>query len=147
MQKWCHHLTVASRERAARNFLTHLKTFANSVKVYIEGVVGVTAADREALREKWESSEGAANDDDDSMNVFSAGWASSDDPFSDLPGLAMLADPLGGGLYTMNRKAPKVDRFGELVGVTPRLVKVRLESFIRCIFINSRHFTGLRRNR
>ena len=38
LQKWCHHLTVSSRERAARNFLAHLKTFASSVKLYVAGI-------------------------------------------------------------------------------------------------------------
>ncbi|KAI0758261.1 Dynamin family-domain-containing protein [Irpex lacteus] len=124
LQDWCHHLTVASRERAARNFLTHLRTFANSVKVYLEGSADVTQADREALKEAWESS---IPDDASDGDIFGAGWASSDD-LLDLPGLAMLADPLGshGGLYSLNsttRKEPKVDRYGELVGVTPRLVR------------------------
>ena len=125
VQAWCHHLTVASRERAARNFLTHLRSFADSVKVYLEGIADVTVGDREALKEKWESS--IADEDDNDSDIYGAGWASSDDSL-DLPGLAMLADPFGGGLYSMNRsrKEPKVDRFGELIGVTPRLVRVRI---------------------
>lgn len=121
LQDWCHQLTVASRERAARNFLTHLKTFVYSVKVYLEGIGGVTEADREALREKWESSMGDDNGDD-LWNTFNC--ASSDDAL-DLPGLAMLANPFAaGGLYTMKHKDPKVNRFGELIGITPRLAKV-----------------------
>ncbi|KII94798.1 hypothetical protein PLICRDRAFT_86263 [Plicaturopsis crispa FD-325 SS-3] len=117
LQQWCHQLTIASRERSARNFLSHLKTFADSVRNYVQGIGDVTVADREALREKWESSE--QNDADDADDGFGAGWASSD-PF-DIPDLAGF----GGGLYSMEKKpAPvKVDPYGEPVGVTPRLTK------------------------
>ncbi|KAH8106194.1 hypothetical protein BXZ70DRAFT_422562 [Cristinia sonorae] len=117
IQKWCHNLTVASRERAARNFLTHLKTFANSVRTYVQGIGDVTAADREALREKWESSmpedDGPHWDHDDPVDLV-------------LPGLnlsGMANQILNSGLYRMVEKAPKVDRYGEPIGITPRLIK------------------------
>ncbi|THG94658.1 hypothetical protein EW026_g6853 [Hermanssonia centrifuga] len=134
LQKWCHQLTVSSRERAARNFMTHLKTFATSVKGYVQGIGDVTVADRDALREKWESILPDDDDDDeaDPFGGFGGGWASSDDPF-DLPGLAELANPLGNALYTMQNKAPKVDRFGELVGITPRLVKDFMKVIDDCV--------------
>lgn len=135
LQKWCHHLTVSSRERAARTFLTHLKSFANSVKLYVAGIGDVTIADREALREKWESdmvqddpdSDFASDSDEDNpLNVFDEGWASSDDPY-DLPTLNNMLN--SGGLYTMkaktNIKPPKVDQRGDPIGITPRLVKVK----------------------
>ena len=125
LQTWCHQLTISSRERAARNFLTHLKTFANSVKTYVQGIGDVTVADREALRAKWESDLGY--DDDDSDTGYGLDGL-DDDPFS-INNLAMLADPLGQGLYSMQKKAPKVDRYGELVGITPRLSKVSLDTF------------------
>lgn len=88
LQEWCHHLTVSSRERAARNFFTHLKTFANSVKTYVEGAGDVTAADRESLRAKWESNLEDMMDLDEPM-PYDGGWPGSDDPFS-IEGLAML---------------------------------------------------------
>ena len=123
LQEWCHHLTVSSRERAARNFLMHLKTFTNSVRTYVQGIGDVTAADREALRAKWESDLGDEEDAPDmgyGMNFLD----DDDDPFG-INNLAMLANPgMRGGLYTMNKKAPKVDRYGELVGITPLLSKV-----------------------
>lgn len=49
------------------------------------------------------------------------GWASSD-PF-EAPDLLNLAGL--GGMYAM-KAAPKVDAYGEPVGVTPRLFKVGL---------------------
>ncbi|OCH93605.1 hypothetical protein OBBRIDRAFT_832536 [Obba rivulosa] len=122
LQQWCHHLTVSSRERAARNFLTHLKTFANSVVTYVRGAVDVTAADREALRQKWESSMSDDEDDDGDSLILHDDWESSD-PF-DLAILDALAHPhRAAALYTMRKEPPKVDRHGELVGVTPRLMR------------------------
>ncbi|CAL1702209.1 unnamed protein product [Somion occarium] len=122
LQEWCHTLTVSSRERAARNFLTHLKTFANSVRSYFQGIGDVTVGDRETLREKWESS--MPDDmDDDGASAYGGGWASSD---VDMPGLD-LSDLTNGlfaaGLYSMNTKPEKVDEYGEAVGVTPRLIR------------------------
>lgn len=126
LQEWCHHLTVSSRERAARAFLTHLKAFATQVKSYVQGIGDVTAADREALREKWESNIGDEDDDDMGMGFYgSSMW---DDPYSDeddysINGLARLANPGMGGLYQMRKNPPKVDRYGNLVGIVPRLSK------------------------
>ncbi|KZT24461.1 hypothetical protein NEOLEDRAFT_1134832 [Neolentinus lepideus HHB14362 ss-1] len=108
LQQWCHTLTISSRERAARNFLVHLKTFANAVRTYMEGIGEITETDRVALREKWESSP-----PDDGLDF---NFASSDFDFGDLGNL--------GGLYSMqNKPAKKVDAYGEPTGVTPRLVK------------------------
>lgn len=120
LQEWCHALTVSSRERAARNFLTQLKTFGNSVKTYVQGIGEITGEDRALLREKWESTEPHADDDGP---VYGGGWASSDagsDPFD------MLANLAGHGLLSMNKPAPKVDAYGEPIGVTPQLTKVGL---------------------
>ena len=57
LRQWCHQLTVASRERSARNLFTQLKIFVTSVESYIHGMTDVTAADREYLRQKWESND------------------------------------------------------------------------------------------
>lgn len=127
LQEWCHKLTVSSRERAARNFLTHLKTFANSIKGYVQGIGDVTVADRTLLREKWESS--VTNEDDGMDHGAYGGWGDSSTPSDssdllDLPGFANLANGMGAGLYSLNKAAPKVDPYGEPVGVTPRLTKV-----------------------
>lgn len=147
LQEWCHHLTVASRERAARNFLTHLKTFANSVKTYVQGIGDITAADREALRAKWESDLGD-EEDDPGMAYGVGSLDDEDDPFG-LNNLAMLANPgmRGGGLYSMNKRAPKVDRYGELVGITPRLSKVSCTPFPQVIASDEPVSTGICQSR
>lgn len=123
LQKWCHSLTVSSRERAARNFLTQLKTFANSVKTYVQGIGEVTDLDREVLREKWESNLLDNEDEDDEDDLYAqygGGWASSD---IDMSGLNLHG--LGGGrLYTIPRKVPKASNLNNATGVTPRLIKV-----------------------
>ncbi|KAF7977636.1 hypothetical protein HWV62_3046 [Athelia sp. TMB] len=116
LQEWCHSLTVSSRERAARNFLTHLKTFGSSVQTYVQGIGEITVEDRTLLREKWESTPAHADDDG---SAYGGGWASSDDPY-DMPGFAQLA---GHGLLSMNKPALKVDAYGEPIGVTPQLTK------------------------
>ncbi|KAJ7781316.1 hypothetical protein B0H16DRAFT_1671621 [Mycena metata] len=102
LQAWCHTLTKSSRERAAKNFLKTLGAFARDVKDYVSGIGEVSAADREALRDKFESGEVEAEP------------ANDDDPFAAILG--------GSGLYTMPTTVPKVDRYGQLIGVTPRLV-------------------------
>ncbi|KAJ8086531.1 hypothetical protein PM082_005354 [Marasmius tenuissimus] len=55
LQKWCHTLTSTSRGRTARVFLHQLKTFSNSIVGYIRGIGEVTPADRDSLRQQWES--------------------------------------------------------------------------------------------
>ncbi|KAH8118439.1 hypothetical protein DFH11DRAFT_1849817 [Phellopilus nigrolimitatus] len=55
LQKWCHTLTVKSRDRAAKSFRNHLRVFSTSVKSYVDSFGTVSEADRESLREKWET--------------------------------------------------------------------------------------------
>ncbi|KAH9844070.1 Dynamin family-domain-containing protein [Rhodofomes roseus] len=134
LQKWCHRLTVASRERAARNFLNHLKTFANGVKSYVEGIGDVTAADRESMREKWESMQDEDDDPMDGMH-YGGGWASSD-PMDDMDGLDpyALAGLPRANLYRMQEPAaPKVDKRGDPVGIVPRLVKEFKQVIEECV--------------
>ncbi|KAF8974240.1 hypothetical protein BDZ97DRAFT_1945601 [Flammula alnicola] len=110
LQKWCHQLTISSRERAARTFMMHIKAFAQSIQSYVQGIGDVTAVDREALREKWES------------QGFDQGeeyGAASEDPLDAI--LGGLGAGLGAGLYTMNKPVAKVDVYGQPTGVTPRL--------------------------
>ncbi|KAK0486897.1 hypothetical protein EDD18DRAFT_1192269 [Armillaria luteobubalina] len=107
LQEWCHALTLSSRERIAQSFLAHLQTFSVSIHTYVNGISGVTATDREALRSKWESTDEELDQDDQFQ-------LNDDDPYAAI---------LGGGLYSMKETAPKVDAYGEAVGITPRLVK------------------------
>jgi hypothetical protein len=103
--------------------LAHLKTFATSVQSYVQGIGDVTAADRETLREKWESSNLRNGDDGESEN----GWGMADlggDPFDAI--LGGLGGGLGAELYALNKPAPKVDPYGQPVGVTPRLALVSI---------------------
>ncbi|RDB22483.1 Nuclear GTPase SLIP-GC [Hypsizygus marmoreus] len=120
LQKWCHQLTVSSRERAARNFLAHLKTFATSVQSYVQGIGDVTAVDRETLREKWESGNLDNGDDHRSESGGYGGWDDASDPFSAI--LGGLGGGLGAELYSLNKPTPKVDPYGQPVGVAPRLL-------------------------
>ena len=133
LQKWCHHLTVASRERAARHFLNQLTTFCKNVLGFLQGIGEVTEADRAAMREKWESTmgtEGYADEDDKDpyAYTFDAGWASSD-PFDQptLDDFIKHGPAARSGLVSLTKET-KVDRYGEPVGVAPRLVKVCLSS-------------------
>lgn len=57
LQRWCHQLTVASRERSARTFFAQLRVFITGVESYIQGITGVTVTDRESLRQRWESND------------------------------------------------------------------------------------------
>lgn len=102
LQQWCHQLTVASRERAARTFLTHVKAFAQSIQSYVEGNGEVTASDREYLREKWESRDFLGGGD--ALGI-----------------MGQLGGDFGVDLYSINQK---VDPYGAPTGVTPRLCKV-----------------------
>ncbi|KAG6813480.1 hypothetical protein H0H92_010505 [Tricholoma furcatifolium] len=118
LQRWCHQLTVSSRERAARNFLSQLKAFATSVKSYVQGIGEVTVADREDLRQKWESSgllDGNREDSDSDSD------SDDDDPYAAMFG--GLIDHLDHPLYSMvkPKPAPKVDEYGRLIGIAPRL--------------------------
>jgi hypothetical protein len=94
--------------------LLHIKTFANQVQNYVQGFTDVTEHDRKVLREKWESSE-AQNDDE---YGYMDGWGVSSDPL----------DPFANILYTLPKstKPPKVDPYGEPIGVTPCLIKVHI---------------------
>ncbi|KAJ8590321.1 hypothetical protein M405DRAFT_897528 [Rhizopogon salebrosus TDB-379] len=130
LQQWCHQLTVSGRSRTAKQFHTHLKTFANSVQVYVNGIGDVTAADREALRDKWESIPQGDQDlyyDDEGMLYR----GSSEDP--------LMVDHFRGldsnnRLFTMNSESSlKVDARGEPIGVTPRLVKEFGEHIEKCV--------------
>lgn len=92
-------------------FLSHIKSFCLSVKSYVEGTGNVTEADRQNLRDKYESqnpNEQLALDEDDPMGSL----------------LRELGGGLGVGLYAIDQK-PKFDAQGRIAGITPRLRTVR----------------------
>ncbi|KAJ7744514.1 hypothetical protein DFH07DRAFT_25631 [Mycena maculata] len=108
LQQWCHALTKSSRERAAERFLQQAVVFANGVKDYVAGIGDVTAADRDSLKDRWETC---------NQEVGDVGQLNEEDPFAAILG--------GGGLYTMSAAVPqpRVDRYGEPIGITPRLIR------------------------
>ncbi|KAG0709519.1 hypothetical protein DFH29DRAFT_869853 [Suillus ampliporus] len=116
LQEWCHQLTIGNRSRAAKRFHTQLTTFANSVRVYVDGIGDMTIADREALREKWESIpqdvQDLSLDNNEDPSVYSDDL---DLPDSDVDDGQDSDDGYNSFL--------KVDAHGEPIGVTPRLVK------------------------
>jgi len=134
LQKWCHQLTIASRERAARTFFAHLKTFAQSIHTYVNGIGEITAVDRESLREKWESR---------GLNEPTRYGADEDDPLAAI--LGGLGGGLGAGLLTMNKPATKMDPDG-LSGVTHRLCTVSsafITQMLSLIIIAQQEFAKL----
>ena len=76
LQSWCHELTVASRERAARVFLKRLSTFLKSIRSYVDEMEGVSLEDRISLREMWQSEidddseSGVCSDDEDEAYAY-----------------------------------------------------------------------------
>ena len=87
---------------------------------YVQGIGDITAADRETLRQKWESSN-LRHGDQESENEW--GMANlGDDPFDAI--LGGLGGGLGAELYALHKPAPKVDPYGQPVGVAPRLALV-----------------------
>lgn len=140
LQKWCHQLTLSSRDRAARAFLTNLKTFANSVRQYLDNTAQITELDRATLKEKWES--GAVHDPED--DPYGLGYDDDDDGYSDdgygalgafgRGGINAEIDAImhGSSLYTMHRSVPKVDEYGQPIGIVPRLKKVMTYQYDHC---------------
>jgi hypothetical protein len=99
--------------------MNRLKTFTISIDSYVQGIGGVTARDREALRAKWESQGFDQSDSSDSDD------SSLEDPLDAiLDGLA--GKNFGAGVYGMSKPAPKVDSYGQPTGITPRLCRVRI---------------------
>ncbi|KAF8165415.1 Dynamin family-domain-containing protein [Crassisporium funariophilum] len=130
LQEWCHTLSVASRERAVRTFMSHLKAFAKSIHSYVQGIGDVTATDREALREKWES-QGFDEPDEYDINPL-------EDPYDAI--LGRLGADLGAGLHRMNKPAPKVDPYGQPTGIAPRLCTEFAKMVDGCVRDLQQHF-------
>jgi hypothetical protein len=118
LQQWCHQLTVASRERAARCYHAHISTFARSIQSYVQGIGDVTAFDRETLREKWESvgflDQGLPDDDEDPFAQY----------LQNHPQAHALLNQYGGyDAPNPPEQKQKLDANGDHVGITPRLCK------------------------
>lgn len=131
LQQWCHQLTVSGRSRTAKQFHTHLKTFASSVRVYVDGIGDVTVADRKSLREKWESipqgNQGLYDDYDEEDTDNSE----SEDS---------LNEPMGGRLTMNNDSSLNVDARGKPIGVIHRLMKVRPLG-LACVFCTQFYYS------
>lgn len=123
LQQWCHQLTIASRERAARNFLAHLSTFAKSVQGYVQGIGDVTAADREELRERWESRGFIGNQDQQEQD--------EPDPWADF---VFRLDAQDARMYRMNEPEQKLDENGQPVGITTVMHCKVLDALITNIY-------------
>ncbi|KAI0773956.1 hypothetical protein C8Q74DRAFT_798482 [Fomes fomentarius] len=111
LQEWCHKLTISSRSRAARNFLSHLTTFAKNVRVFLHGVGDVTEEDRLAMKEQWESDMAQEPDVYPDYASSDSGYMDADDD---------VDDPFA-GLHTI--KQTKLGPDGKPAGVTPRLLE------------------------
>ncbi|KAF6762688.1 hypothetical protein DFP72DRAFT_876603 [Ephemerocybe angulata] len=123
LQEWCHQLTIASRERAARGFLTHLGTFARSIQSYVQGIGDVTAIDREALRDKWES-----------RGFVNHAQQDDEDPWARFLAAGDLDRYLDGHNLNPNREPEeKLDADGNPIGITPRLCKEFSELVDDCV--------------
>jgi hypothetical protein len=119
------------------------------VRSYIEGIGDVTATDRDALREKWESN----TTDDEDGDPYALTFADNDEENSfeaiykklianhPLTGIQMAND----SLYTMKPKGPRLDAHGMPIGVAPRLAKVRLVKDLlrRLLIVSLRNLVSL----
>lgn len=97
LQEWCKSLTVSTREKAAKSFIESIKVFAKSILSFINGVSGVSAVEKEALRAIWESP--------DSNTTGDLG----------LPWLKQELD------VKVKVEAPRRNVKGGLIGIVPRL--------------------------
>jgi hypothetical protein len=103
--------------------MTRLKTFANQVMTYVRGIGEVTEQDRQALRDVWEST--PLEEEVPYGYGVAASPASSDSNPYEREYERILG--LGAGLYSMPARPPaKTNASGELAGITPRLIKVRV---------------------
>ncbi|KIJ27411.1 hypothetical protein M422DRAFT_271395 [Sphaerobolus stellatus SS14] len=111
LQDWCRHLTVASRQRAVRNFLAHLQGFVNSVRNYVEGITLVKEEDRHALRDLWESqSPDDESNSDEEGSMDAAFW------------LQAVCNQLEDGIFTTKKVKPvRRNIMGQVIGIIPRL--------------------------
>lgn len=130
---------MASRERSARLFLNAIKVFATSVRSYLQAGEGVTAEDRQVLRDLYETSladgggmyddeDGEDDDDDDDEEEY-------DEYGYQIP-RAFNAAPKTDGI--------KRDKQGNVVGITAQLATVRFSpSHLSCMIANSKYFPGV----
>ncbi|KAG1770052.1 hypothetical protein EDD22DRAFT_992948 [Suillus occidentalis] len=106
-------LWQCSRSYAAKQLHIHLKTFANSVRVYVDGIDDVKIVDCEFLHEKWESTpQGGDRKYDSDSKDEGMPYRCSTHGF-----LHAYCIP------TYQDLMPRMDAHGEPKGVTPQLVK------------------------
>lgn len=60
LQAWIETMTLSAREAGAEKLLRQLRDFAQTVQKWIDGTPGVSPADRDMLRERWQSTHSAA---------------------------------------------------------------------------------------
>ncbi|KAI0334803.1 hypothetical protein GY45DRAFT_1431300 [Cubamyces sp. BRFM 1775] len=65
LREWIQMVTLAAREEAAAKALVHLRDFARTVRGWVEGIPGVTLADREWLQARWRCEPSDTPEDDD----------------------------------------------------------------------------------
>ncbi|KAH9943050.1 uncharacterized protein BXZ73DRAFT_40115 [Epithele typhae] len=120
LQEWCHQLTISSRSRAARNFLTHLSTFSKNVRAFLQGIGEVTEADRLTMKTKWESKMAGMDPFYDQFDpYYDSAEEDDDDGMDDFMNLPPGLQPQ----FFYKMKQTKVGPDGEPVGITPRLIR------------------------
>lgn len=107
LRNWCKTLTENSRERNARIFLESVSVFATSILSYVEGLEGISPADREALRLKWQTPPDSFSDDEDPDDPYA--WIRRNWDDDDHMRLQKRA------------RSPPRDARGNLIGILPRL--------------------------
>ncbi len=60
LQAWIQTMTLSAREAGAEKLLRQLRDFAQTVQKWIDGTPGVSQADRDALRDRWQSTHSAS---------------------------------------------------------------------------------------
>lgn len=105
LRDWCKHLTVASRERAAKVFFDTLQVFVQSVLSYVQGLDGISEKDRQKLRLKWQTPPVLSSDSESDRD--------NDDPY------AWLRE--SDNEPARRTRKPRRDSKGNLIGIYARL--------------------------
>jgi len=106
LREWCKHLTVSSRERTAKSFLETTRVFVQSILSYVEGLEGISDADRETLRRQWQTPPSQGSEDD----------SGDDDPYA-----WIQAEDGSFAAKNPTNTCPVKDSKGNLIGICPRL--------------------------
>lgn len=98
---------------------------------YVQGVGDVTSTDREALREKWESS--IVDYGEDGQATRYRGLVNPSPSNDSLDAILGLGNGLSTELYSITKPTPKVDAYGQLMGVALRLALVGYQGSVLTI--------------